>query len=342
MGGNAAAPKKATVQDAAESSAGASARADEPSTGNAGTTCSFSPETPVLMENGSTKPIAEITAGDKVEAADEETGEANGSRTVVATWAHDDSDLIDLTVRLPDGETETIHTTAEHPFWDTTTHTWVPAGGLAPGHALSTPDSAVYVVKVQHTPGTATRYNLTVNQLHTFYVLAGATPVLVHNHCGRPQGRSPAAGDTLVLGLKETGDPLAKNIGGMTLNHDDYGTRHPNADGSLGNPQWVNEVNDALKNDRVSIAVDLGGVLHEDQTKFTTPAEVFAEAYRRGVKQGWQKGPGTQWEMSRVGYHSYVGNQEWSEIAWYLNGKAIAKADMPEPDWGALRTSAGQ
>jgi hypothetical protein len=27
-------------------------------------------------------------------------------------------------------------------------------------------------------------YNLTVEQLHTYYVLAGTTPVLVHNACG--------------------------------------------------------------------------------------------------------------------------------------------------------------
>lgn len=46
--------------------------------------------------------------------------------------------------------------------------------------------------------------------------------------------------------------------------------------------------------------------------------------------------------MPRVGHHSHVGYLKWSEISWFFNGKPIAKADMPEPDWGALRSSAGQ
>ncbi|MFG2896040.1 ricin-type beta-trefoil lectin domain protein [Streptomyces zaomyceticus] len=184
VGGNAAAPKKTNVQDAAQSSASAAAHADEPSTGNSGTTCSFSPETPVLMQDGTAKPIAEITAGDHVEAANPETGQDEGPRTVVATWAHDDSDLIDLTVQLTDGSKKTIHTTAEHPFWDETSHSWTPAAGLTPGHALTSTDGRrILVVTVHHSAGTATRYNLTVDQLHTFYVLAGTTPVLVHNEC---------------------------------------------------------------------------------------------------------------------------------------------------------------
>ncbi|MFJ9809408.1 ricin-type beta-trefoil lectin domain protein [Streptomyces sp. NPDC101158] len=184
VGGKAAAPKRATVQDGATAAAAASTKADEPSVGNAGTTCSFSPDTPVLMDDGSSKPIVDVTAGDKVEAADPNTGEDKGGRIVVATLAHDDSDLVDLSVRLPAGDTETIHTTSEHPFWDATSHAWVPAAGLTPGHALTTPDGRpVLVVEVQQTPGTATRYNLTVDELHTFYVLAGAAPVLVHNEC---------------------------------------------------------------------------------------------------------------------------------------------------------------
>ncbi|MFI1063839.1 polymorphic toxin-type HINT domain-containing protein [Streptomyces spororaveus] len=128
--------------------------------------------------------MAEITPGDEVEAADPETGEASGGRSVVATWAHDDSDLIDLVVEVAPGDQQTLHTTAEHPFWDETTRTWVPAAELPPGHALTTPDAReIRVLDVRPTPGTATRYNLTVAQLHTYYVVAGGVPVLVHNTC---------------------------------------------------------------------------------------------------------------------------------------------------------------
>ncbi|MFI9563406.1 polymorphic toxin-type HINT domain-containing protein [Streptomyces rishiriensis] len=194
VGGNAAVPKKASTQDAAEAESGAAAHPDKPSTGNSGSTCSFSPDTPVLMEDGTAKPIAEVTAGDDVEAADPDNGKDGGSHTVLATWAHADSDLIDLTVEVSPGDAETLHTTSEHPFWDSTTRTWVPAAGLTPGHALTTPDGrTIRVLKVQPTPGTATRYNLTVDRLHTFYVLAGSTPVLVHNRCGSGDGTTKPA-----------------------------------------------------------------------------------------------------------------------------------------------------
>lgn len=173
------------------------ARPSKPAVGTSGTkaVCSFSPETPVLMDKGKTKPIGQIETGDKVESADPKTGKHQGARTVTATWVHHDNDLIDLTIRTPDGHNATLHTTSKHPFWDRTTRTWVPAGKLKNGHALTTEtDRDAYVVAVHKTPGTANRYNLTVAQLHTYYVLAGTTPVLVHNTCGEE-------GDYLYRGL---------------------------------------------------------------------------------------------------------------------------------------------
>ncbi|MEU0602409.1 polymorphic toxin type 27 domain-containing protein [Streptomyces sp. NPDC006393] len=121
----------------------------------------------------------------------------------------------------------------------------------------------------------------------------------------------------------------------MTFNHEDYGYFHGNA-----TPQWVDEVNNALKNDDVNIAVDLGGVLGPETSNYSAPLELFAEAYRRGVANGWEGGPGTQWKMSRVGYHAYVGNQDWNKIEWYMHGVPLGK--LPELDWAAPRKSAGQ
>ncbi|MEW2300872.1 polymorphic toxin-type HINT domain-containing protein [Streptomyces sp. NPDC006655] len=144
--------------------------------------CSFSPDTPVLLEKGKTKPIGKIKAGDKVEAADPKTGKHRGVRTVQHVWINHDHDLLDVTIRAKDGHTSTLHTTANHPFWDDSTHTWVPAGQLQPGDALNTDTNGhVYVVATRATPGIADRWNLTVQQLHTYYVLAGTTPILVHN-----------------------------------------------------------------------------------------------------------------------------------------------------------------
>lgn len=144
--------------------------------------CSFTPNTRVLMKHGRTKAIGEIKTGDKVEAADPDSGKHKGPRTVTATHVNHDYDLIDLRVRLGDGSTAVLHTTSKHPFWDDTVHAWTPAGRLTPGHALNTAtDQHVHVVAVTDRPGDRDMYNLTVAQVHTYYVLAGRTPVLVHN-----------------------------------------------------------------------------------------------------------------------------------------------------------------
>lgn len=144
--------------------------------------CSFSPDTPVLLKNGKTKAISKVEPGDEVEAADQETGKHKGSRSVTAHLVHHDDDLVDVTIRTADGRTSTIHTTSRHPFWDDTVHAWSAAAELRPGHLLNTAtDAHVQVIEVSEQAGSADMYNLTVDDLHTYYVLAGETPVLVHN-----------------------------------------------------------------------------------------------------------------------------------------------------------------
>ncbi|MPY57780.1 sugar-binding protein [Streptomyces spongiae] len=145
-------------------------------------TCSFTPSTKVLLAGGKTRPIGKVRPGDEVEAADPANGRHRGARTVAARLVHRDQDLVDL--RISDGHraSRTLHTTYGHPFWDDTLHAWVPAGRLVPGHSLITAgDRHVVVAQVVARPGAAEMYNLTVTELHTYYVLAGGTPVLVHN-----------------------------------------------------------------------------------------------------------------------------------------------------------------
>ena len=75
-----------------------------------------------------------------------------------------------------------MHTTHEHLFWSITRNVWIPAGALVPDEQLDTADgSAERVVTRTNFRGTATMYNLTVEVMHTYYILAGTTPVLVHN-----------------------------------------------------------------------------------------------------------------------------------------------------------------
>ncbi|MET7727889.1 polymorphic toxin-type HINT domain-containing protein [Streptomyces mirabilis] len=147
--------------------------------------CSFDPQTPVLMAGGKKKPIGKIKPGDRVESADPVTGKHRGPRKVKARLVHHDDDLVDVTIRSADGHEATLHTTSRHPFWDDTLHTWIPAGKLKSGHVLNTAtDHHVRIGTVIARPGAADMYNLTVQQLHTYYVLAGDTPVLVHNSGG--------------------------------------------------------------------------------------------------------------------------------------------------------------
>jgi hypothetical protein len=61
---------------------------------------------------------------------------------------------------------------------------WITAGNLKPGDKLrDTNGNTVTVRKTYEHTAKATVHNLTVNNTHTYYVIAGTTPVLVHN-CG--------------------------------------------------------------------------------------------------------------------------------------------------------------
>jgi hypothetical protein len=136
------------------------------------------------MADGSTKPIKDVKVGDRVASADPSSG---ASRSEPVTKLHDDQDtqLTDVTVRTPDGHTQVIHTTQEHPFWDASTGSWVDAAHLKPGdQLLSTGGQVVTVAGVHSWTGSHDMRNLTVRDLHTFYVMTGATPVLVHNDGG--------------------------------------------------------------------------------------------------------------------------------------------------------------
>lgn len=77
---------------------------------------------------------------------------------------------------------QTLTTTWHHPFWDVTHHRWTDAHNLTAGTRLRTMDGiTVTVAEVRNFHHYQTTYDLTVGTLHTYYVLAGQTPILVHN-----------------------------------------------------------------------------------------------------------------------------------------------------------------
>ncbi|MFE5522523.1 ricin-type beta-trefoil lectin domain protein [Streptomyces virginiae] len=144
-------------------------------------TNSFVAGTKVLLANGTSKPIEQLAVGDEVQAADPETDET-GAKTVTATiYTEDDKKYTDVSVQTDDG-VKTITTTDHHPFWSETDQAWKNAGDLKPGENLRTDDGATVAVAATRTYETFNKtYNLTVADLHTYYVLAGAIPLLVHN-----------------------------------------------------------------------------------------------------------------------------------------------------------------
>ncbi|MER5807263.1 ricin-type beta-trefoil lectin domain protein [Streptomyces sp. NPDC002033] len=149
---------------------------------------SFAVGTAILMADGSTKQIADLQVGDKVVATDPETGETVTKDVTATIQGQGTKNLVEITVDT-DGNagtaTELITATDKHPFWAVDLAKWIDATDLQIGQWLRVSNGAhvqISAIKRSTTPNT-TVYNLTVADLHTYYVLAGATPVLVHN-CG--------------------------------------------------------------------------------------------------------------------------------------------------------------
>jgi len=70
-----------------------------------------------------------------------------------------------------------LHTTQHHPFWDQTDQRWTDAAELVPGHQLRTLDGEIATVTaVRNHTGTKAMRDLTVADIHTYYVIAGTTP----------------------------------------------------------------------------------------------------------------------------------------------------------------------
>jgi RHS repeat-associated protein len=140
--------------------------------------------TGVLMADGSTKSIEDVELGDEVLATDPETGETRAREVTRLIRTEDDKHFNTLSIATESG-IEELTATYEHPFWSPSEKSWIEAGDLAPGMTLRTDDGDTVIVTANRAfTKHARTYNLTVNDLHTYYVLAGNTPILVHNSNG--------------------------------------------------------------------------------------------------------------------------------------------------------------
>ncbi|GAA4887159.1 polymorphic toxin-type HINT domain-containing protein [Streptomyces coeruleoprunus] len=137
--------------------------------------------TDVLMADGSTKDIEDIELGDMVQATDPETGKSGPREVTRLIVTEDDKHFNEISIVTPEG-VEQIIATHEHPFWSPSLGDWIEARELRSGVTLLTDDGDTVVVSENRAFSHQARtYNLTVDDLHTYYVLAGDTPVLVHN-----------------------------------------------------------------------------------------------------------------------------------------------------------------
>ena len=168
---------------------GATAKITNHMQGLTGWAC-FTADTPVVMADGSTRPIAQVKVGDRVLAHNPHTG-ADEAREVLDAPVHEDA----ATWRVSTDDGGTITTTPTHRFWVQGAG-WTKAQDLAPGDRLRTtagpgapPDGdagraeddphantdGAVVVESAPTGRTATVHNLTIHGLTNYYIATTGT-----------------------------------------------------------------------------------------------------------------------------------------------------------------------
>jgi RHS repeat-associated protein len=163
---------------------------------NSGKGCnSFLPATRVLMADGTTKPIDEVELGDLVLATDPKTGESAAEEVTDLILGSGLKDLIQVGTD-PDGDgiTDWITATDGHPFW-VLARGWTDAGDLTLGDQMVNENGKlIKITSLSESVRTAVVHNLTVDRIHTYYVMAGKQSVLVHNAGSCPKhGHGPQA-----------------------------------------------------------------------------------------------------------------------------------------------------
>ncbi|MEV4347767.1 DUF6531 domain-containing protein [Actinoplanes sp. NPDC049596] len=147
---------------------------------------SFAAGTPVLMADGSSKPIEKVQPGDTVQATAPSTGLTAPAQVTATVAGTGDKSLVDLTLAGAGagggGPPSQITATAGHKFYSLDRASWVPAADLKIGERLLS-GAEVTVSALATRSATTTVYNLTVARDHTYYVGEGSRHVLVHN-CG--------------------------------------------------------------------------------------------------------------------------------------------------------------
>lgn len=171
---------------------------------------SFLDSTAVSLADGSTKPIRDVRVGDRVLATNPVTGTTQARPVTGLVTGQGQKEIRDIRVTTAGGQAE-IKATSGHRFWVDGQNKWVAAQHLRPGDRLRSTQGEVRVADVFSTAVDAKVYNFTVEGLHTYYVVAGDTPLLVHNS---------GCTDHIALGLEAYAEQLAGGLGARTLMSD--------------------------------------------------------------------------------------------------------------------------
>ncbi|WP_229403395.1 LamG-like jellyroll fold domain-containing protein [Micromonospora okii] len=264
---------------------------------------SFTPQTRVLMADGSQKLISEVRIGDRVLATDPTSGRTEGRMVTALLVGTGSKDLVDIKIDA-DGarghRTATVTATEGHPFWAANERRWVKASELKQGFTFETADHRpVKVVAATKRTQWQRVHNLTVDGLHTYYVVAAETAVLVHN-CGE-------AYENVALGIRKNGlrEFADKNQYTHFLDED--------LDGALAS---VRDVANYHPKARIHIRLDGFKPGAGANPASATPGDLFDEAYRNGGGANWFT---TEREMNIVGRSVRLGNRRWDSINFYLN-----------------------
>ncbi|WP_326657182.1 polymorphic toxin-type HINT domain-containing protein [Streptomyces sp. NBC_00385] len=261
-------------------------------------TC-FPAGTKVLLGNGKTRNIEDVKLGDKVMAADPLSGR-KGTRHVTRLVVTEHDKLFNTLTMGTRRGTEKVTATYEHPFWNSSAGKWTRAADLRPGTALlSANGSRVTVQKNVSSARYARTYNLTVDDLHTYYVMAGQTSILVHNSgCSH-----------IALGRTETStNPF--ELEEFAMDHGAEMYKHwPD------NKQWYNHVKEFLKSDSTTrISFNLNGIGSGNARAAAARGESVDPARDfEGL---------TDWELYQISQSPGA----WSRITWYEGG---IKVDNP-------------
>lgn len=164
---------------------------------------SFPAGTPVLLADGSRKPIEDIHVGDRVLSTDPVSGTTEAEPVTGVIAGTGAKHLVDVTIQAGDA-TATVTATDGHPFWVADRAAWVDAVDLHAGQWLRTGTGTwVQVAGVRHRTATTKVRNFAVARHHTYYVAAAGSSVLVHNGCQDYQWAPvPASLDSLPEALR--------------------------------------------------------------------------------------------------------------------------------------------